>query len=130
MARTLTRAVVLAFLVLVLRAHAACTPSRPMPAQRRFVSDAVEEVISNIAPRMRDKELACIFANALPNTLDTTVFAHAPIDGENDTFILTGDIEAMWLRDSMNQVRTTEYFSLSPSLPLSPLFLSFLLNSF
>ena len=38
--------------------------------------------------------------NTLPNTLDTTV---ASFDF-GDTFIITGDINAMWLRDSCNQV--------------------------
>lgn len=83
---------------------ASCRPGRPDVAARRFSSPAIESVISDVASRMRDRELACIFTNALPNTLDTTVYAHSPINGENDTFIITGDIEAMWLRDSMNQV--------------------------
>lgn len=82
----------------------ACAPGRPAFSDRRFSSAAIETVIVDVASRMRDRELACIFSNSLPNTLDTTVFAHSPIGGENDTFIITGDIEAMWLRDSMNQV--------------------------
>ena len=40
-----------------------------------------------------------MFENCFPNTLDSTV----EID-EDGTFIITGDIEAMWLRDSTNQV--------------------------
>ena len=55
---------------------------------------------------MTDAELACLFRNALPNTLDTTVmsFSDAGADGAVDTFVITGDIAAMWLRDSTNQV--------------------------
>ncbi len=56
-----------------------------------------------------DKDLAVIFSNCLPNTLDTTVRYSAVLDPtkqeEEDTFIVTGDIDAMWLRDSTNQVR-------------------------
>ncbi len=55
-----------------------------------------------------DKDLALIFSNCLPNTLDTTVRYSAVLDPtkeeEEDTFIVTGDIDAMWLRDSTNQV--------------------------
>ena len=68
---------------------------------------------------MRDKDLARIFENAFPNTLDTTVRWH--VDGTENrmkswisknegkwegpqSFIVTGDIEAEWLRDSTNQL--------------------------
>ena len=41
-----------------------------------------------------------MFENCFPNTLDTTVH----FDGADDTFVYTGDIHAMWLRDSGAQV--------------------------
>lgn len=44
-----------------------------------------------------------MFENCFPNTLDTTVdFSTA--SGTPDTFVITGDIHAMWLRDSTAQV--------------------------
>ena len=50
-----------------------------------------------------DPELAWLFENCYPNTLDTTVRFSG--DGTQlDTFIITGDIDAMWLRDSACQV--------------------------
>lgn len=54
--------------------------------------------------RIRDPELAWLFANCLPNTLDTTVTPGSDARGRPDTFVITGDIDAMWLRDSTNQV--------------------------
>jgi meiotically up-regulated gene 157 (Mug157) protein len=48
-----------------------------------------------------DSELACLLRNTLPNTLDTTVRSGASVDC---TLVITGDITAMWLRDSTNQV--------------------------
>jgi meiotically up-regulated gene 157 (Mug157) protein len=63
----------------------------------------VEETIRDARKRIADPELAWIFENCYPNTLDTTVrFSSAGVGP--DTFVVTGDIEAMWLRDSAAQV--------------------------
>lgn len=51
-----------------------------------------------------DRELRWLFANCLPNTLDTTVEFRRDADGHPDTYVITGDIDAMWLRDSTAQV--------------------------
>ncbi len=51
-----------------------------------------------------DPEVAWIFQACYPNTLDTTV-NFASVQGKPDTFIITGDINAMWLRDSSAQVQ-------------------------
>ena len=71
------------------------------------MSKYVDEVIDKLTARMRQKDpvIADMFGNCLPNTLDTTVLFHGVDDeGLPDTFIITGDIHAMWLRDSTNQV--------------------------
>jgi meiotically up-regulated gene 157 (Mug157) protein len=52
---------------------------------------------------MKDPELAWLFSNCLPNTLDTTVTFTNTANGP-DTVVVTGDIPAMWLRDSSAQV--------------------------
>lgn len=72
-------------------------------SQRRFTSDAVEKTIQVFKSRVKDAELAWLFENCFPNTLDTTTFAN--LSGSTpDTYIITGDIDAMWLRDSTAQV--------------------------
>jgi hypothetical protein len=71
--------------------------------KRTFVSEAVEETIRQVKPQIRDAKLAWMFENCYPNTLDTTVDFEI-LDGRPDTFIITGDIDAMWLRDSTCQV--------------------------
>ena len=73
---------------------------RPPPSQRKFNSSVIDKLIVNITGRMKDKNLATLFQNCLPNTLDTTVV----LATSNDSFVITGDIPAMWLRDSTNQV--------------------------
>ena len=96
---------------------------RPSQPCRTFTSPLVEKVINDVTSRMEDKDLARIFENAFPNTLDTTVKWH--LDGSDQTagkgkyrhsytnagawegpqsFIVTGDINAEWLRDSTNQL--------------------------
>ncbi len=76
---------------------------RPKPADRRFRSAAVEQFIAQTRTRIGDPELAAMFANCFPNTLDTTV-EPGQFEGKPDTAVITGDIPAMWLRDSSAQV--------------------------
>ncbi len=77
---------------------------RPVPAERLFHSAAVEEAITSVGRDIADPELRTIFANCLPNTLDTTVFPGTR-NGKPDTFVITGDIDALWLRDSSAQMQ-------------------------
>lgn len=76
---------------------------RPEPHDRLFRSELIEKVIEKIAGKIKDDDIRRMFTQCLPNTLDTTVY-HSVRDGKPDTFIVTGDIPAMWLRDSVNQV--------------------------
>jgi len=76
---------------------------RPLAAKRNFVSKSVEETIFRVKKDISDPEMAWLFENCFPNTLDTTVTYIEP-DGKPDTFVITGDIHAMWLRDSSAQV--------------------------
>ncbi|MDE7387856.1 MAG: glycoside hydrolase family 125 protein, partial [Muribaculaceae bacterium] len=77
---------------------------RPAPADRLFTSQAVENEIKRVKSMLTNPKLAWMFENCFPNTLDTTVHFRKGDDGENDTFVYTGDIHAMWLRDSGAQV--------------------------
>lgn len=80
------------------------TSKRPAPGDRKFRSDAVEAKITAVKAELgSDSELAWMFENCFPNTLDTTV-RFGQLDGKPDTFVITGDIPAMWLRDSTAQV--------------------------
>jgi uncharacterized protein len=76
---------------------------RPPVEKRNFTSEAVEAKISAVKKSIADPELAWLFENCFPNTLDTTV-RFGVVDGKPDTFVVTGDIDAMWLRDSTAQV--------------------------
>ena len=82
---------------------AAFESRRPPLAEGKFSSDAVEAKIQQVKARLTDPELAWLFENCYPNTLDTTV-RYGTLDGKPDTFVITGDIDAMWLRDSTAQV--------------------------
>lgn len=94
-------------LALLLTSVTACTAKdyvscRPDKTDRLFVSEAVDAKIDEVTAQLKNRKLAWMFANCLPNTLDTTVHPN----GEGDTFVYTGDIHAMWLRDSGAQVWT------------------------
>ncbi|KAJ5894695.1 hypothetical protein N7495_006386 [Penicillium taxi] len=102
---------------------------RPALACRTFSSPAVEQVIEDVTSRLVDKDLAQLFRNAYPNTLDTTIRWHtngtssAATRKRNKrdtsdwsgthTFVVTGDINAEWLRDSTRQL--TNYQALAAS---------------
>ena len=82
---------------------------RPAPEERLFTSEAVEATITQVQGLITQPRLAWMFGNCFPNTLDTTVH----YDEENGrTFVYTGDIHAMWLRDSGAQV--WPYVQLAP----------------
>ncbi len=50
---------------------------RPAPAERKFRSEAVEQFLVETGRHIGDPELAWMFTNCFPNTLDTTVEAGA-----------------------------------------------------
>lgn len=78
---------------------------RPPVEKRLFVSDVIERRIQQVQKQLKDRPyLLWMFTNCFPNTLDTTVHYRLTEDGDDDTFIYTGDIHAMWLRDSAAQV--------------------------
>ncbi|MBS7564867.1 glycoside hydrolase family 125 protein [Mucilaginibacter sp. Bleaf8] len=76
---------------------------RPALGKRNFTSQAIEDAIKQFKAKVSNKELTWMFENCFPNTLDTTVF-YAINNGKPDTYVITGDIDAMWLRDSSAQV--------------------------
>ncbi|MDE7460200.1 MAG: glycoside hydrolase family 125 protein [Paramuribaculum sp.] len=88
----------------VLAAGRTVTGSRPEPSERLFRSEAVEATIRKVTAALQNRKLAEMFENCFPNTLDTTVKFRTDEQGNPDTFVITGDINAMWLRDSSAQV--------------------------
>ncbi|WP_185207881.1 glycoside hydrolase family 125 protein [Chryseobacterium sp. C3] len=76
---------------------------RPPLSERKFTSEAVEKTIKTIKKSIADEELAWMFENCFPNTLDTTVKFYQK-NNKPYTYVITGDIDAMWLRDSSAQV--------------------------
>ena len=74
---------------------------------------AMERLIAEVAARLPNHpKAAALFANCYPNTYQTTV---QPCQ-DGTTFVITGDIPAMWLRDSSAQVR--HYLGLADQDPV------------
>jgi meiotically up-regulated gene 157 (Mug157) protein len=89
---------------------------RPPPECRTFRLPALEALIERMRKVIRDPDLFRLFENSYPNTLDTMIkwrgyaIKKDDITGENITtdeeltYVITGDIDAMWLRDSASQI--------------------------
>ena len=77
--------------------------NRPAPQDRACFVPDIDDFIADRTQDIRNTELRNLLINAYCNTLDTTLYHYH----ENDilkSFVITGDIRAMWLRDSTAQV--------------------------
>lgn len=94
---------------------------RPPKICRTFQSNLIDKFITQFKKRLKNPNLARIFENTLPNTLDTTILWHVTSEENHrlnnhpnkqfqhrneipETFVVTGDIHAEWLRDSTWQL--------------------------
>ena len=68
---------------------------------------ALREKVALFEERIKDENLKKLFHNCFFNTIDTTSF----FEDDGSVFILTGDIPAMWLRDSSAQVMQYLFFA-------------------
>lgn len=66
------------------------------------IPESMQQLIDQVAAQLSARpKLAQLFRNCFPNTWTTTMRPHP----DGSTFVITGDIPAMWLRDSAAQVR-------------------------
>lgn len=94
---------------------------RPDPDCRTTSSPVIEAVISDLKNTISDPDLARLLENSFPNTLDTAIRwqgVAANNSAEELAFIITGDINAMWLRDSSNQMLSYLSFLQNSSSPV------------
>ncbi|MEE0881532.1 MAG: glycoside hydrolase family 125 protein, partial [Turicibacter sp.] len=68
---------------------------KELPKSMQMLIQKIEDKLGN------DEKLIQMFKNCYTNTLDTTV---KKMD-DGTTYVITGDIPAMWLRDSVCQLR-------------------------
>lgn len=67
----------------------------------------MEKLLDEVSQKLKDEKLIEMFKNCYTNTLDTTVKRME----DGSTYVITGDIPAMWLRDSVCQL--TPYYILA-----------------
>ncbi len=75
------------------------TYTRPPVAKRAFSNAAIERTLATVLGNITDPNLASVFTNTYPFATDNYV-SYSESGGVPDTYVSTGDIPAMWLRDS------------------------------
>ncbi len=88
--------------ILTMLSLTTATEHRPMSM---FSSSILERVCDAVAETM-DRRTAHVFRQCFTNTLETTI---QPM-GDGTAFVVTGDIPAMWLRDSAAQLAPYLHF--------------------
>ncbi|KAL0935535.1 DUF1237 domain-containing protein [Colletotrichum truncatum] len=90
--------------------------NRPRPECRTFNLPAMESLLTRMKSVIKDPDLYRLFENAYPMTLDSMVKWRGYANETNEetgetkvtdmelTYVITGDIDALWLRDSASQV--------------------------
>ncbi|KFG78103.1 hypothetical protein MANI_016542 [Metarhizium anisopliae] len=82
---------------------------RPETRCRSYEVPEVEMTLKKAKGMIKDGDLYRLFLNTWPNTVDTTILWHGrALDNADEelAFVTTGDIHAMWLRDSANQLQS------------------------
>ena len=80
---------------------------KKVPAPINAVPEKMREYMDNILARTDNADIKKLFENMFVNTWTTTIQI-----SEDDAFVITGDIPAMWLRDSSAQVKN--YLQIAP----------------
>lgn len=68
---------------------------------KKGLPESMKQLLAAVKEKLEDEKLYTMFENCFTNTLDTTV---KKMD-DGTTYVITGDIPAMWLRDSVCQLR-------------------------
>ena len=66
----------------------------------KIVQDLSAKLSAELKEKSGNEKLANMFRQCFLSTIETTMQCH----NEDEIFLITGDIEAMWLRDSSAQV--------------------------
>jgi hypothetical protein len=74
------RTVALAAVATAVAAQCVMPDKRPAPGNRKFISAAVDGVISSLRPRFIDANLGTLFSNTLPNTVRAVHSRDCPLD--------------------------------------------------
>lgn len=67
----------------------------------QYSKEVIETLKANVAQKSSNPKWSEVFSNCFDNTLETTV----KLTEAEDIFVITGDIPAMWLRDSSAQIK-------------------------
>ena len=94
------RLLFLSFLIITLNIYNinGLPDARPCYDDRTFTSTYINDIIIQLSESFKDDDIARLFNNCWPNTLDTTIYSYDFKNTQDlDSFVITGDIDALWL---------------------------------
>lgn len=78
--------------------------ARPLVHCRRFNSSSIESTVKDVSRSLQNPDVARLFENCFPNTLDTAISWYTEDDKDEKIYSVSGAVNVFWLRESAQKL--------------------------